>query len=135
MDNKDNKDNNMIAFSFEKLDAYVYARELVKGIYELQKKFPKEELFALGSQVRRAAASITANIAEGCGRNSIKEKAHFVEIAFGSLTESYSELQIAQDMGYITEEELNNLKPQFIQVAKILSGLRKAYSDQQNLKP
>ncbi len=96
----DNKDNNMITFSFEKLEAYVNARKLVNGIYELQKKFPKEEVFALGSQVRRAAVSITANIAEGCGRNSVKEKAHFVEIAFGSLTESYSELQIAQDMGY-----------------------------------
>lgn len=122
----------MITFSFEKLDAYVNARELVKGIYELQNKFPKEELFALGSQVRRAAASIIANIAEGCGRNSIKEKSHFIEIAFGSLTESFSELQIAQDLGYITEDEFNNLRPQFTQVARILSGLRKSYTEQIN---
>lgn len=121
-------ENNMNTFSFEKLEAYTCARELVKGIYELQKKFPKEEFFALGSQVRRAAASITANIAEGCGRNSAKEKAHFIEIAFGSLTESFSELLTAQDMGYITEEELNALRPQFTQVARILSGLRKTYT-------
>lgn len=128
----DKSEKNMITFSFEKLDAYVNARELVKGIYELQNKFPKEELFALGSQVRRAAASIIANIAEGCGRNSIKEKSHFIEIAFGSLTESFSELQIAQDLGYITEDEFNNLRPQFTQVARILSGLRKSYTEQIN---
>ena len=128
----DKSEKNMITFSFEKLDAYVNARELVKGIYELQNKFPREELFALGSQVRRAAASIIANIAEGCGRNSIKEKSHFIEIAFGSLTESFSELQIAQDLGYITEDEFNNLRPQFTQVARILSGLRKSYTEQIN---
>ena len=128
-------ENNMVTFSFEKLDAYVYSRDLVKEIYKLQKRFPKEEIYALGDQVRRAAASITANIAEGCGRSSAKEKVHFVEIAFGSLTESFSELQIAQDLGYITEDELNNLRPKFSQVARILSGLRKALTDSINLKP
>ncbi len=123
----------MATFSFEKLDAYVYARALVKSIYELQSVFPKEEKYALGDQVRRAAASITANIAEGCGRNSVKEKTHFIEIAFGSLTESFSELLTALDLGYITEEQLNKLRPQFSQVAKILSGLRNHYSE--SLKP
>ena len=125
----------MVTFSFEKLDAYVYARDLVKGIYMVQRSFPKEEKYALGDQVRRAAASIIANIAEGCGRNSIKEKIHFFEIAFGSLTESFSELQIAQNLGYITEKEFNNLRPQFSQVAKILSGLRKSYLASLNLTP
>ena len=128
-------ENTMVTFSFEKLDAYIYARELVKGIYELQRAFPKEEMFALGSQVRRAAASITANIAEGCGRSSAKEKIHFIEIAFGSLTEAFSELQIAQDLSYITEDELNNLRPQFSLVARILTGLRKSYDDSPNPKP
>ena len=108
-----------MTFSFEKLDAYVYARDLVKGIYELQRCFPKEEKYALGDQVRRAAASIIANIAE---------------ITFGSLTESFSELQIAHDLGYITEIELNNLRPQFSHVAKKLSGLRKSYMDTLKLK-
>ncbi len=65
----------------------------------------------------------------------MKEKIHFIEIAFGSLTESFSELQIAQDMGYITENELNNLRPQFSHVAKILSGLRKSYMDSITPKP
>ena len=128
-------DHIMTTFSFEKLDAYIYARELVKEIYRLQKKFPPEELFALGSQVRRAAVSITANIAEGCGRNSTKEKSHFIEIAFGSLTESFSELQIAQELGYITEDELNDLRPKFSHVARILSGLRKSCKDIQTPNP
>ena len=92
-------DINTATFSFEKLDAYIYARELVKSIYQLQRKFPKEEVYALGDQVRRAATSITANIAEGCGRNSLLEKKRFIEIAFGSLTESFSELQIAPRFG------------------------------------
>lgn len=122
----------METFSFEKLDAFIYARSLVKEIYTLQLNFPKEEKYALGDQVRRAAASITANIAEGCGRNSMKEKARFIEIAFGSLTESFSELLTAQDMGYITEDELNKLRPQFSRVARILSGLRKSYNVSDN---
>lgn len=122
-----------MTFSFEKLDAYVYARALVKSIYELQREFPKEEKFALGDQVRRAAASITANIAEGCGRSLVKEKSHFIEIAFGSLTESFSELLTALDLGYITEDQLNKLRPQFSHVARILSGLRNHYMD--TLKP
>jgi four helix bundle protein len=128
-------DINVVTFSFEKLDAYVYSRDLVKEIYKLQKNFPKEEVYALGDQVRRAAASITANIAEGCGRSSAKEKIHFIEIAFGSLTESFSELQIAQDLGYITEDELNNLRPRFSHVARILSGLRKTLADSLTPKP
>ena len=106
-------ENSTITFSFERLEAYIQARGLVKEIYKLQKCFPKEEKYALGDQVRRAATSITANIAEGCGRNSPKEKARFIEIAFGSLTEVFSELQIAQDLEYITENDLNELRPYF----------------------
>lgn len=118
-------------FSFEDLVAYKQARALVKDVYDLQKSFPKEEIFALGSQLRRAAVSITANIAEGCGRNSNKEKSHFMEIAFGSLTETFSELLTAQDLGYISEEALNGIRPQFSNVAKMLSGLRKSFTTEQ----
>ena len=78
-----------ITFSFEQLKAYQVARTLVKEIYVLQNSFPKEERYALGDQVRRAATSITANLAEGSGRQSVKEKIHFVEIAFGSMTEVF----------------------------------------------
>ena len=80
-----------VTFSFEKLKLYQVARALVKEIYVLQNSFPKEEKYALGDQVRRAATSITANLAEGSGRQSVKEKIHFIEIAFGSMTEVFCE--------------------------------------------
>lgn len=91
-------------FSFEDLEVYKTARGLVKDIYVLQNSFPQEEKYALGDQIRRSATSITSNIAEGSGRNAIREKIHFLEIAFGSMTECFSQLQIAQDLGYISEK-------------------------------
>ena len=111
-------------FSFEGLEVYQAARVLVKEVYLLQSKFPKMETFALGDQIRRSASSITSNIAEGSGRSSNKEKVHFIEIAYGSLMEAFSQLQIAQDLGYITEEDIDTIRPSFISVAKMLSGLK-----------
>ena len=115
-------------FSFEGLEVYQAARVLVKEVYLLQSKFPKMETFALGDQIRRSASSITSNIAEGSGRSSNKEKVHFIEIAYGSLMEAFSQLQIAQDLGYITEEDIDTIRPSFISVANMLSGL-KGYFD------
>ena len=119
-------------FSFENLKAYKVARELVKNVYLLQNSFPKEERYALGDQVRRAATSITANLAEGSGRQSVKEKIHFIEIAFGSMTEVFCELQTACDLNYIKTEQLDALRPQFTEVAKMLSGLRNKLQQQLN---
>ena len=113
-------------FSFEGLEVYRCARELVKGIYILQSKFPKEEKYALGDQIRRSATSITSNIAEGSGRSSIREKIHFIEIAFGSMTESFSQLQNAQDLGYLLEADIDKLRPLYSRVAALLSNLRKS---------
>ena len=114
-------------FSFEGLEVYRCARELVKGIYILQNKFPKEEKYALGDQIRRSATSITSNIAEGSGRSSIREKIHFIEIAFGSMTESFSQLQNAQDLGYILEADIDKLRPLYSRVAALLSNLHKSF--------
>ena len=111
-------------FSFEGLEVYQVARCLVKEVYLLQSKFPKTETFALGDQIRRSASSVTSNIAEGSGRSSNKEKVHFIEIAYGSLMEAFSQLQIAQDLGYIAEEDVDTIRPSFISVAKMLSGLK-----------
>ena len=116
-----------VTFSFEKLKVYQVARALVKDIYVLQNSFPKEEKYALGDQVRRAATSITANLAEGSGRQSVKEKIHFIEIAFGSMTEVFCELQTACDLNYIEEEQLDALRRQFTEVAKMMSGLKKTF--------
>ncbi len=111
-------------FSFENLEVYEKARSLVSDIYRLQKDFPKEEIYGLGDQVRRAAVSITANLAEGSGRQSIKEKVRFIEISYGSLMEVFCELQTACDLGYINNEQFNELRPKFTDIAKMLSGLR-----------
>lgn len=117
----------VFTFTFENLNVYHCARQLVKQIYILQRKFPKEEMYALGDQIRRSASSIISNIAEGSGRESFKEKVRFIEIAFGSMTEAFSQLIIAQDLGYITEQEVNELRPLFNEVSKMLSGLRSSF--------
>ena len=120
-------------FSFENLEVYSKARNFVKDIYLLQKQFPLDERFALGDQVRRAAVSITANIAEGSGRTSVKEKIHFLEIAFGSMMEVFCELQTATDLNYITEQQFDRLRPRFTDIAKMLSGLRNIFLSKTSL--
>ena len=116
-------------FSFEGLDVYKAARTLVRDVYRLQHKFPKFETYALGDQIRRSSSSVTSNIAEGSGRNSFKEKSHFIEIAYGSLMEAFSQLQIAQDLGYLTDDDIDGIRPQFISVAKMLSGLKNYFDN------
>lgn len=120
----------MNIFSFENLKVYQISRDLVKDIYIIQNSFPKEERYALCDQVRRAAVSITANLAEGSGRQSIREKIHFIEVAFGSMTEVFCELQTACDLNYITTDQFDSLRPKFKEVAKMLSGLRNSLQQQ-----
>ena len=111
-------------FSFEGLRVYKATRQLVKDVYILVNKFPAIENFALTSQIRRAVVSVKSNIAEGSGRNHPKDKAHFIDMAYGSLMETFSELETAADLGYITEDEVKNIKLQIIDIGKMLSGLR-----------
>ena len=111
-------------FSFENLRVYKEVRQLVKDVYILVNELPATENFALCSQIRRAVVSVKANIAEGSGRNHTKDKAHFIDMAYGSLMETYSELETAADLGYITEEEVKKIKLQIIDIGKMLSGLR-----------
>ena len=77
----------MEVFGYRRLIAYQKAKEIVKRTYKLLKKFPAEERYAMCDQLRRASVSITSNIAEGVNRFSVKDKAHFIEIAFGSMME------------------------------------------------
>ena len=111
-------------FSFENLLVYKKARVLVKDVYNLQREFPREEKYELGDQIRRSITSVTSNIAEGSGRESIKEKIHFLEIAFGSLMEAFSQLQNAQDLEYIKQQKVEDIRPQFEETAKMISGLK-----------
>lgn len=109
--------------SFRKLNVYIRAKELVKHIYELIKKFPREEQYALCDQLRRAVISIPSNLAEGSGRQSEKDQAHFYTIAYGSLMEVLSQLDVACDLGYITQDELNKVEVLINEEAKMLCGL------------
>ena len=118
-------------FNFEKLNAYQKARILVKAVYELIEKFPQKEEFALKSQLRRAVVSIPSNIAEGMGRISDKEKVHFIEIAYSSLMEVYCQIQLANDLNYITNSDFDNIKFLIEDNAKLLSGLRKNFIQNQ----
>ena len=112
-------------YSFKNLDAYKEAKNLVKMVYGLIEKFPKVETYALCDQLRRAVISIPSNIAEGSGRTSAKDQAHFFEMAFGSLMEVNCQMDIACDLGYINQTELNQVEEQIRKIAALLSGLRK----------
>ena len=109
--------------SFRNLNVYTQAKELVKQVYELLKTFPKEEQYALCDQLRRAVISVPSNIAEGSGRNSQKDQAHFYNIAYDSLMEVFSQLDIACDLGYISQKEFEQLELVVKEEAKMLSGL------------
>lgn len=114
-------------FSFERLIVYNKSRILVKSVYILLRGFPREENYALCDQIRRSITSVTSNIAEGSGRDSTKEKIHFLNIAFGSLMETFSQLQTAQDLNYIKEEQVEELRPLFEEVSKMISGLKTSF--------
>ena len=96
-------------FSFEQLTVYQETRKLIKYIYFITDKVPSKEDFGLKSQIKKAAISIASNIAEGSGRNSVKEKIHFISIAYGSLMEVYCQLQIAADLNYISTELFDDI--------------------------
>ena len=123
-------------FYFRQLRVYINSKELVKHVYGLLKKFPEEEKYALCNQIRRAVTSIPINIAEGFGRFSSKEKTHFIEIAFGSLTEISCELEISYELNFITKEEYEEAEKQIIIISKQLSNLHKSveqnYAKQNN---
>lgn len=113
-------------FFYKKVIAYQKARTFVIAIYALVKKFPEYEKYALCDQSRRAAISIPSNIAEGLGRMAVKERIHFLEIAYSSLNEVTCQMDIAQALNYITSEELDNIESMSAELGKILSGLRQS---------
>lgn len=120
----------MDRFTFFDLRVYKESKELVKSVYTLINKFPKHETYALSDQLRRAVVSVPSNIAEGAGRYSVKEKIHFIEIAYGSLTETLCQLDIAHDLGYISDAEFNDGKERINVIGKQLSGLRASFQKQ-----
>ena len=116
----------MEIFGYRKLIAYQKAKE-IKRTYKLIKKFPVEERYAMCDQLRRAVLSITSNIAEGVNRFSVKDKAHFIEIAYGSLMEVSSQIEIAEELEYISTEDRMSMDLLIEEDARLLSGLLNSY--------
>ena len=109
---------------FKELHVWSKAHELTLLVYKTTRSFPKEELFGLTSQARRSAASIGANIAEGCGRRSDGEFARFLQIARGSSTELECHLLLARDLKLLSSEEFQKLQVATVQVQRMLAGLK-----------
>ena len=108
-----------------KLDAWNIAIDLVVDIYEATESFPKEERYGLTSQIRRAAVSIPANIAEGAGRYSNREFAHFLSNAQGSASELETELIISNKLGYLNDEAHLRLMAPLDRIGRLITGLSK----------
>lgn len=112
--------------SFEQLAVWQRAHQFVLAIYRITKQYPKEELFCLVNQMRRAAASITANIAEGYIRIGKKEKLRFYNISQGSLEETRNFIILSKDLEYIGEEDKKRLCILAEEVSRMLNAYCKA---------
>jgi four helix bundle protein len=109
--------------SFTELQAWQEAHKLTLMVYKATQSWPREEMFGLTGQVRRAAISVESNIAEGHGRFNDTEFHHFCNMAKGSVTEVQCQLMIARDLGYLTAEAWAPLNEQASLVARLLQGL------------
>lgn len=115
-----------IRFRFEKLEVWQEARKINQVIYRLTKKFPREEIYAMTSQIRRASVSVSSNIAEGSERNSDRDFAHFLEQSYGSLMELASIFFLSMDEGYVTETELGPVLDEMERLAKRIASLNRS---------
>ena len=109
--------------SYKDLVAWQKSMDLVTAVYRASQGFPKEEIFGLVSQIRRAAVSVPSNIAEGHARTSKKEFQYFLSNARGSLAELETQLTIAHQLAYIDETVINQLLDRLGEVGRILNGL------------
>lgn len=110
---------------YTNLDVWVESRKLTNSIYDSTKNYPKEKIFGLTNQIRRAA--VYSNIAEGCGRNTAKATIQFLFIARGSLYELKTQLYLSYDQRYINEKEFTELLNQTILCKKLLNGFINYY--------
>ena len=113
-----------MSFKFEELTVYQKAIDFVNVVYTLTKKFPSDEAFALTSQLRRAAISISLNIAEGSARSK-KDFGRFIDMARGSGFECVTILKISVKQNYINQSEFNNFENDLVEISKMLSGLKR----------
>ena len=110
---------------FKKMQVWEKAHQFVLRVYQITASFPKEEMYGLTSQIRRAAVSIPANIAEGAGRETQAELAHFLYIAAGSAAELDYHLLLARDLGYVGASDYPDLEKCITEIKRMLHGFSK----------
>ena len=116
-------------FNFEKLDVWHKSIALANKVYLLTKSFPVDERFGLTNQMRRAAVSISSNIAEGCSRSSKADFGRFVEIATGSTFELVSQTRLAREQGLLSITDHDEIYQAALEIVRMLSGLRHSLKD------
>ena len=110
---------------FRQLKVWEKSHQLALAVYKVTAKFPKEELYGLTSQIRRASMSIPTNIAEGCGRNTDAEFARFLQIAMGSASETEYQLLLSHDLGFLTKAQYDPLNTDVTEIKRMLASLLK----------
>lgn len=105
---------------FHKLIIWQRSHQLTLDVYKASKTFPKDELFGLTSQIRRVVSSIPTNIAEGCGRETNKDFAHFLQISIGSASETEYQLLLAHDLEYINNDDFERQTNEIVSVRKMI---------------
>lgn len=115
-----------VEFPYEKLFVWREAKKLSLLVYKITAEFPREERFILSAQIKRAAASIANNLAEGSARESNKEKLRYIEIAYGSLLEVVSQLDFSKDLGFLSESEFYKLKKAYYTLSLQIYRYKKA---------
>ncbi len=112
-----------------KLRAFELADEVAVLVYRVTAGFPREELYGLTSQMRRAAVSVPSNIVEGCARDSQADYPRFLYIAFGPLKELHYQLSLSKRLGFLRNQDLSLLEPKIVETEKVLNGLIRALRD------
>lgn len=108
---------------FRQLQVWSKSHDIVKELYYITESFPKEEMFGLTSQLRRATVSIPTNIAEGCGRGSDADFRRFIQISFGSASEVEYLIFLSFELSYIKEEDYQKLNTKLVEIKKMLASL------------
>ena len=115
----------MKKYSFEKLEVWQLSRKLVKTTYEVTDLFPEKEKFGIINQMRRSSVSVSSNIAEGSSRTTMKDQARFTVIAFSSLIELLNQYILSNDLGFITDEKITEIRLSIEELSNKLNALRK----------
>lgn len=114
----------MLKLNYKNLEIWKLSKNICLFIYKITKDYPKEELYAITSQIRRCAVSIPSNIAEGYAKSSVKEQLKFIEIAYGSYYELNTQIEISYDLKYIDTDNYNSICADLELLGKMLHGYK-----------